>query len=82
MIAFCAWLKAHFLEVILIVVIERFFLDEIQLNWIQTNDLERDSTLFTIHCFAFVYVEINMDVGITLRTRSGRHFFNLQRKFE
>jgi hypothetical protein len=68
-------------EVILIVVIDRLFLDDIQLNGIQTDDLERNSTFFTIHRLAFVYVDINVDVGITFRTRSGRHFFNLQRKF-
>jgi hypothetical protein len=76
--AFCPWLKAHFSEVILIVVIDRFFLNQIQLNWIQTDDLERDSTLFTIHCLAFVHVEINVDVGVAFRTGSGRHFFYLQ----
>jgi hypothetical protein len=79
MIAFCPWLKAHLSEFILIVVIvERFFLDEVQLNWIQTDDFKLNPTLFTIHRLAFVHVEINVDVGVAFRTRSGRHFFYLQ----
>jgi hypothetical protein len=79
----CLLLSAYCLlplEVILVIVVERFFLDDIQLNWIQSDDLERNSTLFTIHRLAFVYIEINVDVGITFRARSGRHFFNLQEK--
>jgi len=73
------WRKAPFSEVtIVIVVIERFFLDEIQFNRIQTDDFELNSTLFTIHCLAFVHVEINVDVSITFRARSCRHFFYLR----
>ena len=79
--AFCSWLKAHFSEFILIVVIDRFFLDQIQLNWIQADDFELNSTLFTIHRFAFVNVDVNVDVGVAFRTRSGRHFCYLQRRF-
>ena len=75
-------LPPKFLEVILVVVVDRFFLDEIQLNWIQSYDLERNSTFFTIHRLAFVDVDIDVDLGITFRTRSGRHFFNLQGKFD
>ena len=67
------------LELILIIVIvRRFFLDYVQLNWIQTYDFELNSTLFTIHGLAFVHVEIYVDVGIAFRTGSGRHFFYLQ----
>ena len=72
-------LKAHRLEVILVVVIvERLFLDNVQFNRIQTDDFKLNSTLFTIHRLAFVDVKINVDVGITFRTRSGRHFFYLR----
>jgi hypothetical protein len=78
MIAFCPWLKAHFSEFIVVVIVERFFLDEVQFNRIQTNDFELNSTLFTIHCLAFVHVEINVDISITFRTRSGRHFSYLR----
>ena len=78
MIAFCRWLKAHFSEFIVVVIVERFFLDEVQFNWIQTDDFELNSTLFTIHRLAFVYIEIDVDVSITFRTRSGRHFFYLR----
>ena len=79
MIPFCPGSRLNFSEFILIVVIvERFFLDQVQLNWIQTDDFERNSTLFTIYRFAFVHVEINVDVGVAFRTRAGRHCFYLQ----
>ena len=79
MIAFCPWLKAHFSEFILIVaIVERFFLDEVQLDWVKTDDFELNPTLFTIHRLTFVHVEINVDVGVAFRTRSGRHFGYLQ----
>jgi hypothetical protein len=77
--AYCPWIKAHFSEFIYIVVIvERFFLDDVQLNWIQTDDFELNSTLFKIHCLTFVHVDINVDVGVAFGTRSGGHFFYLQ----
>jgi len=79
MIALCPWLKAHFSEFILVVVIvERFFLDQVQLDRIETDHFELNPTLFTIHRLAFVHVKINVDVGVTFRTRSGRHCFYLQ----
>jgi hypothetical protein len=78
MILHASWLKAHFSEFIVVVIVERFFLDEVQFNWIQTDDFELNSTLFTIHRLAFVHVKINVDVSITFRTRSGRHFFYLR----
>jgi hypothetical protein len=77
--AFCPWLKAHFSEfIVIVVIVERFFLDDVQLNWIQTDDFELNSTLFTIHCLTFVHVDINVDVGVAFGTRSGGHFFYLQ----
>jgi len=79
---FLPWLRTHCSKFILIVVIvERFFLDQIQFDRIQSHDFKLNSTLFTIHGLAFVYVEIDVDVGITFRTRSGRHLIYLQRRF-
>ncbi len=79
MIAFCPCLKAHFSEfIIIVVIVERFFLDQVQFNWIQTDDFELNPTLFTIHHLTFVHVEINVDVSVAFRTRSGRHFCYLQ----
>lgn len=72
-------IKSLCLEFILIVIIiQRFFFDDVQFDWIQADDLELNSTLFTIHGLAFVHIEIDMNVGIAFRTRSGRHFFYLQ----
>jgi len=82
MIPFCSWRKTRFSEFILIVVIvDRFLLDQIQFHRIETHDFELNSTFFTIHCLAFVYIKIHMDVSIAFRTRSGRHFIYLQRRF-
>jgi hypothetical protein len=78
--AFC-FLPSVFSEfIVIVVIVERFFLDQIQFHWIQTHDFELNSTLFTIHGLALVYVEINMDISIAFRTRSGRHFYYLQRR--
>ena len=83
MIPFCLWLKAHSSEFILIVVIIKgLFLDQIQLDRIQTYDFELNSTLFTIYRLAFIHIEIDVDVSIAFRTRSGRHFFYLQENFD
>jgi hypothetical protein len=64
--------------VVIVVIVKRFFLDDVQFNRIQTDDFELNSTLFTIHRLALVHVEIHVNVGITFRTGSGRHFFYLQ----
>jgi hypothetical protein len=39
MIAFCPWLKAHFSEfIVIVVIVEGLFLDQIQFDRIQTYD--------------------------------------------
>ena len=76
---YCSPIKVLFSEfIVIVVIVEQVFLDDVQLNWIQTYDFESNSTLFTIHRLAFVHVEINVDIGIAFRTGSGRHFFYLQ----
>jgi hypothetical protein len=76
-------LPSAFSEFILIVVIvEGLFLYQIQLDRIQTYDFELNSTLFTIYRLAFIHIEIDVDVSITFRTRSGRHFIYLQEIFD
>lgn len=65
-------------EIILIVVIvKRFFLDEVQFYRIEADEFQVYSTLFTINYVAFVRIKIHVDVGIAFRTGSGRHFFYL-----
>jgi hypothetical protein len=67
-------LITHHLEFILVIVIVViFFFDDVQFNWIQSDDLELDSTLFAIHGFAFVHISIDMNFGFTFRACSGRH---------
>jgi hypothetical protein len=73
--------KAHRSEFIFVIVIERLFLNQVQLHWVQTDDLELNSTLFAIHRLAFIYFEIDVDICIAFGTRSGRHFLNLQGRF-
>jgi len=49
--------KAHPSEfVLVVVVVEGFFLDQIQLDRIQTYDFELNSALFTIYCLAFIHI--------------------------
>jgi len=66
------------LEFIFIVIIIEFLFHGIQLDGIESDDLEGDSTLVTIHQFAFVCVDINMNIGIAFGTGSSRHFSYLQ----
>ena len=66
--AFC------FSEFILVVIIVQvFILNDIQLDGIEADDLECDATLVAIHCLAFVHIDINMNVGIAFWACSGRH---------
>jgi len=60
-----------FVFVLVFVVTLLFY--NVQLDRIETNNLEISSTLFTRHNFALVRVQINMDISITFRARSGRH---------
>jgi hypothetical protein len=54
--AFCL-LPTVFSEfVLVVVVVEGFFLDQIQLDRIQTYDFELNSALFTIYCLAFIHI--------------------------
>jgi len=54
--AFCL-LPSVFSEfVLVVVVVEGFFLDQIQLDRIQTYDFELNSALFTINCLAFIHI--------------------------
>jgi len=54
---FLPWFRAPVSEfIVIVVIVGRFFLNEIQLNWIQTYDFEWNSTLFTIYGFALVHV--------------------------
>jgi hypothetical protein len=68
-------LITHHLEliVIVIVVIVIFFFDDVQLNWIQSDYLKLDPTLFAIHGLAFIHVRIYVNLGFAFWARSGRH---------
>jgi hypothetical protein len=72
---FCVLLTAYCLLIfiIVIVIVVIFFFDDVQFNWIQSDDLEMDSTLFAIHRLAFVHVRIDVNFGFTFWARSGRH---------
>jgi hypothetical protein len=76
--AFCLLSSAFSEFILIVVIIDGLFLDQIQLHRIQTYDFELNSTLFTIYRLAFIHIEIDVDVSITFRTRSGRHFIYLQ----
>ena len=63
--------------VLVFVFVEAFFFHNIQLDWIESYNFKFCSTLFTIHYFALVRVQINMDISIAFRASSGRHSFFL-----
>jgi len=63
--------------VFVFVFVVTLFFDNIQFDWIESNYLEFSSTFFTRHYVALVRVQINMNISITLRASSGRHFFFL-----
>src|SRR5215471_13253455 len=67
----CLRFVSIFILVFVFVVI--LFLNNIQLDWIETDDLQLHSTFFAFHRLAFVGICINMDVGFTFGTGSGRH---------
>jgi hypothetical protein len=67
--------------IVIVVIVELLFLDDIEFDGIQANNLQLDSTLFAINHFALVHVNLHVNVGIAFWARSGRHFGYLQRKF-
>lgn len=64
--------------VVVIVIVERFLFDDIQLDGIQADDFQLDSTVVTTNDVAFVRIGIYVDISFAFRTRSGRHFVYLQ----
>jgi hypothetical protein len=72
----------HFgLIFVVFVIVKRFLFDNVQLYGIKANDFKLDPAFFTINNLTFVHIGIHVDIGITFRTRSGRHFFYLQERF-
>jgi hypothetical protein len=67
--------------IVIVVIVELLFLDEIEFDGIQANNLQLDTTLFAINHFALVHVSLHVNVGVAFWARSGRHFCYLQRKF-
>ena len=53
------------------------FFDNIQFDWIESHYFKLSSTFFASHNFALVRVQINVNISITFRASSGRHFFFL-----
>lgn len=77
--AHCSLSTAHrSVLVFVVVIVERFFFDDIQFDGIEADDFQAYSTLFTINYVTFVRIGIHVDIGIAFRTRSDRHFFYLQ----
>jgi hypothetical protein len=61
---------------VLVFVVTLLFHD-VQLDGIESNNFQISSTLFTRNDFALVRVQINVDISLTFRASSGRHFFFL-----
>ncbi len=60
--------------VFVFVIVERFLFDDVQLYGIEANDFQLNAAFFTFNHLAFVRIGIHVDIGITFRTRSDRHF--------
>ena len=73
--AFCLLPTAYCLLVfvLVIIVVDIFFFNDVQFDWIQSYNFELDTTFFAIHRFAFVHIRIDMNFGFTFWARSGRH---------
>ena len=72
----CSLPTAHWLELILVViVVVIFFFDDVQFDWIQSDDFELKSTFFATYCLTFVHIRIDVNFGFTFRACSGRHLF-------
>jgi len=67
--------------VVVVIIVRRFLFDDVQLHGIESNDFQLDPAFFTINDLAFVRIDIDVDIGITFRTRSSRHFFYLRGRF-
>jgi len=52
--AFCLPAFSEF--IFIVVIVERFLLDQIQFHRIETHDFELNSSLFTIYCLAFIHI--------------------------
>jgi hypothetical protein len=73
----CVCLLSVLVLIFIFVVI--FFLNDIQFDWIESDNLQMHAAFFTINCLAFVRVGIDMNISFTFRAGSSRHFFYLQR---
>lgn len=59
--------------ILVVIVVVIFFFDDVQFDWIQSDDFELESTFFATHRLAFVHIRIDVNFGFTFRARSGRH---------
>ena len=66
---------------VVVIIVKRFLFDNVELDGIEANDFQLDPAFFTINHIAFVRIGIHVDIGITFRARSSRHFFYLQGRF-
>ena len=66
--------------VVVLVIIQVFFFNNVQFDWIQTHYFQGCSAFVTRNRFALIRVHIHVDIGIAFRASSCRHFFYLQRK--
>jgi len=76
-LAISNWQSVFSVFVLVLVFVVAFFFNNVQLDRIESHNLEVCSTLLTRHYFALVRVQIHVDISITFRASSGRHSFFL-----
>ena len=83
MAAFCLLLSAYCLLptafcssifILVLIVVEIFLFDDVEFDRIEADNFQMHSAFFTFDCLAFIRFHINVDIGFTFGTRSGRHF--------
>jgi hypothetical protein len=65
--------------VLVIIIVEIFFLDDVQFDRIESDNFEGDVAFLAFNRLAFVRIDIDVNIGFTFRAGSSRHFFYLQR---
>jgi len=65
--------------VFVLIIVEIVFFNDVQLDWIESDYLKLGTAFLAGNAFALIRVRINVDIRITLRTCSSRHFFTSSR---
>ena len=69
------------LFLIIFVVVEFVFFDDVEFDWIESDDFEFRTALFAGDSISLVGVRINVNVGVAFGACSGWHFVSTSSAF-